>query len=67
MFTIDKEFEIPIYSPVCHLCDHLTDGQKRECKAFPDGIPLDIWGGDNPHVKKYLGQENEILFSRIRR
>lgn len=61
--TIDKEFEIPKYSPVCSFCIHLRGfGRDRKCEAFPKGIPLDIWNGDNPHTEKHPDQKNELFF-----
>jgi len=65
MITIDKEFEIPKYSEVCNRCKHLTDGLKRICKAFPDGIPKAIWIGENDHTKPYKG-DNGIRFKAIK-
>ena len=62
MVTIDKEFEVPNYSKVCHLCLNLTDGHNKTCKAFPGGIPKDIWVGWNPHTERHHGQNNDIVF-----
>lgn len=57
--------ELPIYSPVCHMCLNLTDGYSKKCKAFPKGIPEEIWLGEDKHLEKYPGQENDFLFSKI--
>lgn len=56
--TLDKEFAIPVYSTVCLLCKHYrpdAEGSGRQCAAFPkaDSIPLEIWSGDNPHLRPF--------------
>ena len=57
----DSVFAIPMFSPVCSLCVHeiLDTDDYRRCKAFPEGIPMEIWMGENPHTEPYLG-DNEI-------
>ena len=65
--TIDEEFEILTYSPICDLCAHLNlerGGVDRVCKAFPNGIPLSIWNGDNDHRKPVKG-DHGIRFEPI--
>jgi hypothetical protein len=54
--TLDQEFEIPKYSPVCAYCRRLRDnGAGRTCDAFADGIPLEIWNGENDHREPFPG------------
>lgn len=62
---IDKGHEIPIYSEVCSRCMHLklkpssefTEGHPTgRCKAFPDGIPREIWFGWNQHTSPFEGE-----------
>lgn len=57
----DTVFDHPVYSPVCTLCRHLKSLEYRTCTAFPDGIPYEIWDGENDHTKPYKG-DNGILF-----
>lgn len=65
MFTIDKEFRIPVYSPTCALCQNLTDPDGRKCSAFPETIPLEIWKGENDHRKLFPGDQG-IRFEEIK-
>ena len=61
--TIDKGHDIPIFSPVCSYCRHLSNKPDRKCKAFPDGIPMMIWLGRHKHNSPYPG-DNGIRFER---
>ena len=56
-FELDREFEHPLYSPVCTFCRHLQSmaREARRCAAFPEGIPYKIWDGHNKHLKPYPG------------
>ena len=55
----DRSVEIGMFSPVCDLCKHKNDkyveGVLGICKAFPKGIPEDIWTGKVKHKRKYPG------------
>ena len=52
------------YSPLCNKCkNYLYD---KNCKAFPEGIPDNILTGEFDHIKRYPGQDNNILFEPIK-
>ena len=61
-FEIDKDLNIPVYSEVCTLCVHLKSISKKTCDAFPLGIPVEIWNGNNKHAEIHPDQENNIVF-----
>lgn len=61
------ETTIPIYSEVCTSCRHFHRVYgERQCKAFPDGIPMEIWMGENPHTEAYPGDQG-IQFEDVRK
>jgi len=67
-FEIDgKDFYMGYYSDVCTRCKHQYDviEKGRTCKAFPEGIPDEIWLGKNKHTKPYKG-DNGIQFEPIK-
>lgn len=40
--------------PVCYGCTRfqgVNDDQRGVCSSFPDGIPEDIWRGNDPHIR----------------
>ncbi len=60
----DRELEFYPCSPVCSLCAHKRpkpnrefsrDAPTGECDAFPDGIPVVIWNGENNHRMPFPG------------
>ncbi len=57
--------EISSISCICSSCKHWIPGL-RECAAFPDGIPLVIWTGENDHRKAYRG-DHGIRFEARKR
>lgn len=68
-FEIDKGHNLPVYSDICTYCINLNKKDINvpgTCKAFKDGIPLQIWLGKNDHTKKYPNQENDIVFEPIK-
>jgi len=66
-FTIDVGHDVPVYSLICTWCEWLDISNNQrpgKCAAFPDGIPMEIWIGENDHTKPYLG-DNGIQFERV--
>jgi hypothetical protein len=65
-FEIDKNHNLPIYSPTCFLCRNFNRDDSRipgSCKAFKE-IPIPIWDGRNSHIKSYKN-DNNIQFESI--
>lgn len=63
----DSEFSAPIFSPVCTLCAWMIDLGEKTCRAYPEGVPIDIWVGDTKHdsvrtdqVGDYVYEERDI-------
>jgi len=51
-----SEQRIPVVSPMCVDCILLyNSGIERMCKAFPNGIPDEIWIGTISHRRPYPG------------
>ncbi len=58
----DSELDIPALSSICGRCSHYPLGSgKMICPAFPDGIPMAIWMGENDHKQPYKG-DHGIMF-----
>jgi len=51
----DSEATLPIFSDICSHCKHWYQKLGRKCTAFPSGIPLPIWMGENDHHTPYPG------------
>jgi hypothetical protein len=65
IIAMDKiDNEIPLYSFICNYCKNFID--YRECKAF-DLIPLEIWGGKNPHTEPFEGDKGILFEKRVKK
>ena len=64
MVTIDAEFEMPVYSPICTFCKHLQLDKERGCAAFAE-IAVEIWLGKNDHRESFTG-DNGIRFESVK-
>ena len=52
--------------PVCWTCkNYAQDSPDPVCRAFPDGIPEQIYLGNVPHKKPYPG-DNGIRYEEIK-
>ena len=70
MIIIDTDHNLPVYSEQCTFCKHITDKRERFCKAFPGGIPLEIWTNEFDHRNRYPTEskptDNGFRFERVR-
>jgi hypothetical protein len=41
--------------PQCSACFHLAMAPEHTCKAFPEGIPDEIWSNEVDHRKPFEG------------
>jgi hypothetical protein len=63
MILDDKEVNRTVYPKECMFCRHLSF-MDEACKAFPNGIPEDIWEGRVSHKKPYKN-DHGIMFESI--
>jgi len=65
LFLDDSELYIPVFSSVCTFCKHWDQKPGRTCEAFPKGIPMEIWMGENKHVRPVKGDHGIQFEKRI--
>jgi hypothetical protein len=57
-----------IYIPICYWCKHyhnvMRKGSLGKCKAFPDGIPNEVWDSTLDHRKPINGDKS-IQFEQV--
>jgi hypothetical protein len=60
-------FKQIVTEPICFSCKHLNvlNVDTFTCKAFKDGIPIQIINGENNHNKPFKG-DNDIQFEPIK-
>ena len=51
---------------ICFSCKHFREFEGG-CDAFPKGIPNEITSGENQHDKPLPGQDNNIIFTPIKK
>lgn len=49
---------------LCASCEHFYFGRPPKCFAFPDGIPMKIFSGEEDHSKPITEQEGDFVFKR---
>ncbi len=50
---------------ICFDCIHYFI-ETGTCKTFPNGIPDEIYLGDNDHRKPLSAQQNDIVFEALK-
>lgn len=62
----EKRNPMLLYSSVCSGCANYDESNPmfKVCAAFPNGIPEEIFSGENNHTKPYPG-DNGILFEPV--
>lgn len=67
-FVLDDSRRLNLFSKVCCFCKHFDPSSiskpAMSCKAFPEGIPSEIWDGQNSHTSPYPGDLN-IQFESV--
>lgn len=65
MLLDDASLYISMFSNVCSRCQHFDEmspfGERKVCRAFSQGIPAEIWTGQNKHTSPFPG-DNGIMF-----
>ena len=52
------------FSSQCYNCDHYNPAQMTHiCKAYPNGIPPEVWTGKVTHDNPYK-QDNNIVYKK---
>ncbi len=64
LFLDDSELAVPTFSSVCTFCQHWNRKSGRTCKAFPKGVPMEIWLGENDHRTPFKG-DHGIQFEEV--
>ena len=49
---------------ICRFCSRFRSYDERTCDAFPDGIPKEVWNGENLHGKNVAG-DHGLLFNPL--
>ena len=63
MVTLDGEEFFDLLSKTCSFCFHKAQSYRHICAAFTNGIPLEIWCGENDHSEPWPG-DGDIRFKR---
>ncbi len=62
----DSELYVPLFSDICSHCAHWLVEPGGKCKAFPGGIPAEIWEGRNKHTEPYEGDHGIQFEKRVK-
>ena len=68
LFLDGNPYHYYIFSPICDGCKwyalQYNDDGVPICKAFPEGIPPEVWLGENNHQKSYFGDHGIRFVSK---